>query len=541
MTHNTYVFGHQNPDTDSICASLAYTYLKRAIGYENVIAGRLGNINKETKYVLDYFNVKPPELIKSVKPQVSDLHFKNFSMAFEQDSVLKTMNQIISNPGRSLPVVAPDKKLLGMISLPDIIQAYTDPYVESILKDTKTPYSNIIEILSSNVYGGSIPDAIVTGNVYTNTELTEGEQLNPEDFIITNINDGSLDKAFRTGVQNVIISNIPIGVLPPIPKDYDGLVLTSPHSPFEVIRLLTQVIPISNFVKRDKLEYFVSYETIDDVKDNMLTSRHSRFPVVDENGYVISSITKSTLLDYNRKRVILVDHNERGQSIKGVEEAEIIEVIDHHRIAEIQTASPLYLRIEPVGCTCTIVAKMYHEHNIPIPRPMAGIMLSAIISDTLLFNSPTCTETDKNTALELADIAGVEPKAYGEKMLIAGSNLGDMTPKEILQEDQKCFTMGNYKVVVSQINTGDFKGMFKQLKPVLSEMEKSCAEKNCDLALLMVTDIIMGGSEILVAGKARKLAEAAFGIGENDISKFFPGVYSRKKQVIPPLMNSSAL
>ncbi|MEG0377920.1 MAG: putative manganese-dependent inorganic diphosphatase, partial [Eubacterium sp.] len=490
--------------------------------------------------VLDYFNVDPPKLIKSVKPQVSDLHFKNFSIAFEKDSVLKTMNQIISNPGRSLPVVSPDKKLLGMISLPDIIQAYTDPYVESILKDTQTPYNNIIDILSANVYGSPASDS-VTGNVYTNTELINGQKLNPEDFVITNINDGSFEKAFETGVENIIISNIPIGKKPPIPDFYKGLVLTSPHSPFEVIRLITQVIPISNFVKRDKLEYFVSYETIDDVKENMLSSSHSRFPVVDENGYVISSITKSTLVDYNRKQVILVDHNERGQSIKGVEEAEIIEVIDHHRIAEIQTAAPLYLRIEPVGCTCTVIAKMYREKNIPIPRPMAGIMLSAIISDTLLFNSPTCTDVDRRIAVKLAEIAGVEIKPYGEKMLIAGSNLGDMTPKEILSADRKRFSLGNYKVIVSQINTGDFKGMFKQLKPVLAEMEDACKTQDCDLSVLMVTDIIMGGSEILVAGKARKLAEAAFGIGENDFSKFFPGVFSRKKQVIPPLMNASVL
>ena len=189
MAQAIYVFGHQNPDTDSICASLSYAYLKQALGNENVVACRLGNINKETKYVLDYFNVEPPKLIKSVKPQVSDLHFNNFSMATEQDSVLKTMNQIISNPGRSLPVVDTDKKLLGIISLPDIIQAYTDPYVESILKDTETPYKNIIEILDACIIG-EIPHDYVTGNVYTNTELVAGQKLNAEDFVVTALNDG---------------------------------------------------------------------------------------------------------------------------------------------------------------------------------------------------------------------------------------------------------------------------------------------------------------------------------------------------------------
>lgn len=539
MAQTTYIFGHQNPDTDSVCSSIGYAYLKRALG-ENVTACRLGNINKETQYVLDYFNVEPPKLIKSVKPQVLDLHFTNFTMATEQDSVLETMNQIISTPGRSLPVIDSNKKLLGMISLPDIIQAYTDPYIKSILKDNNTPYKNIIEILNARTIG-EFPSETVKGDVYTNTELCDGQKLNTEDFIVTALNDGSLRKAFKTNAANVIISNTPIGTTPQIPPNYKGLVILSNHSPFEVIRLLTQVIPISNFVRRENLEYFVNYETIDDVKENMLTSNHSRFPVVAEDGTVLASITKSTLLDFNRKKVILVDHNERGQSIKGVDEAEIIEVIDHHRIAEIQTAAPLYLRIEPVGCTCTIVAKMYQERNIPIPRPIAGIMLSAIISDTLLFNSPTCTETDRNIAEKLADIAGVDIKHYGENMLVAGSNLSDMSPKDIIAADRKRFTMGSHKVMVSQINTGDFKGMFKQLQPVLSEMEEACERENFDLAVLMVTDIIMGGSEILVAGKAKKLAEAAFGIGKDDISKFFPGVYSRKKQVIPPLMNASSL
>ncbi len=273
----------------------------------------------------------------------------------------------------------------------------------------------------------------------------------------------------------------------------------------------------------------------------MLTSGHNRFPVVDEKGVVLASITKSTLLDFSRKRVILVDHNERGQSIKGVDEAEIIEVIDHHRIAEITTASPLYLRIEPVGCTSTIIAKMYREKNIPIPRPIAGIMLSAILSDTLLFNSPTCTDLDRAMADMLANIASVDMMQYGQQMLVAGSNLADMSPEEIINTDRKRFSMGKYKVMISQINTGDYKGMFSQLTPVLNQMAADCEAEGFDLAVLMISDILLGGSELLIAGKARKLAEAAFGIAPDDISKFFPGVFSRKKQVVPPLMNASAI
>lgn len=540
MSQTIYVFGHQNPDTDSICSALAYANLKNRLSSDNVIPCRLGKVNKETQYVLDYFELQPPKLISSVHPQVSDLNLVNRSMALEKDSVLKVMNQIIDNPGRSVPVVDANQQLLGMISLPDIIPAFTDPFRPSLLKDNTTPYKNIIEILKARILGIA-PCTTISGNVYTNNQLMPGETLEPEDVIVTPFNDVFLERAFETGALTVIISNTPAGETPDIPDSFDGLVLLAEAPPFEVIRLLTQVIPIAKFVQREKLEYFVTYETLDDVKENMLTSHHSRFPVVDDDGNVLASITKSSLLEYNRKRVILVDHNERGQSIHGIDEAEIVEVIDHHRVAEITTAAPLYLRIEPLGCTCTIIAKIYKEKKVPISRTMAGIMLSAILSDTLLFNSPTCTDLDRSIAMELAEIAGVDPVKYGQHMLVAGSNLTDMTPAEILNADRKRFTMGNYKVMISQINTGDYKGMYHQLKPVLKQMEADCAREGFDLSVLMISDVILGGSELLISGKARRLAEAAFGIAEDDISKFFPGMFSRKKQVVPPLMNASSL
>ncbi|MBR0384142.1 MAG: DHH family phosphoesterase, partial [Eubacteriaceae bacterium] len=206
----------------------------------------------------------------------------------------------------------------------------------------------------------------------------------------------------------------------------------------------------------------------------------------------------------------------------------------------ITTAAPLYLRIEPVGCTCTIITKMYHEKDIPIPRPIAGLLMSAILSDTLIFNSPTCTEADKKAVEELAEIAGVDPYVYGRSMIIAGSNLSDMTPKEIIRTDRKIFTMGNYRVVISQINTGDYKGLFDLLDPLLSQMEADCINGGFDLAVLIVSDVLIGGSELLIAGKARNLAKAAFGIEPGDISRFFPGMFSRKKQVVPPLMQAAA-
>lgn len=349
-----------------------------------------------------------------------------------------------------------------------------------------------------------------------------------------------MNRAFATGAGIIIVSNASPDIVFKIPDHYHGAVLIVAFGPFEVIRLLCQGIPIKNYYQKNHLEYFMTYETIDDVKKNMLTSDHERFPVVNVDGKVISTISRSNLIDFSRKKVILVDHNERNQSIIGVEEAEIIEVIDHHRVAEIQTATPLYLRIEPVGCTATIVAKMYHEHQVAIPKAMAGLMLSAIISDTLLFNSPTCTKDDRTIARELGKLLNIDVKSYGEKMLVAGSNLKEMHPSEIIATDRKLFTMGAYKIGVSQINTGDFRGIFDKLDGVLQEMNRLCAEESLDLAILMVTDIILGGTELIIAGEAKNLAQLAFGFQPGEFSKYMNGVFSRKKQIVPPLMNASA-
>ncbi|MEO1816878.1 MAG: putative manganese-dependent inorganic diphosphatase [Acetobacterium sp.] len=539
MTQKIYVFGHRNPDTDSICSAIAYAHLKQALGHTQVLPARLGPINKETQFVLDTFQIDLPQLIKDVKPQVSDLVLTDFSVACENDSVSKTMGQIIDHPGRSLPVISDDQKLIGMVSLSDIIPAYTDAFSKSLLRDSETPLDNIIELLEAQVYG-SIKSELVQGDVYTITEIEKGQTLSSQDILVTVQQEIYMNRAFATGAGIIIVSNASPDIVFQIPDDYQGAVLIVAFGPFEVIRLLCQGIPIKKYYQKNHLEYFMTYETIDDVKKNMLTSDHERFPVVNVDGKVISTISRSNLIDFSRKKVILVDHNERNQSIIGVEEAEIIEVIDHHRVAEIQTATPLYLRIEPVGCTATIVAKMYHENKIIIPKDMAGLMLSAIISDTLLFNSPTCTKDDRAVARELGKILNIDVKSYGEKMLVAGSNLKEMHPSEIISTDRKLFTMGAYKIGVSQINTGDFRGIFDKLDGVLLEMKKLCAEEGLDLAILMVTDIILGGTELIIAGDAKNLAQLAFGFQPGEFSKYMNGVFSRKKQIVPPLMNASA-
>ncbi len=543
MNQKIHVFGHRNPDADSICSAIAYADFKNKMGFDNVFPGRLGPVNKETQFILDQFEVAAPDLIKDVSPQVSDLILNHFSTVSESDSLSEAMDRILNNPGRSVPVVDGQKKLIGILSLPDIIPAFTDSFSKTVLKDNRTPFKNIIELLDARVLG-HLESPIVTGSVYTITEIKEGQYLNSDDILVTVETEEYIKRALATEAGIIIIANALADQV--IPLD-DEIFTASKKSclivslgPFEVIRRLSQGIPIRNFYQHKHLEYFMTYETIDDVKKNMLSSNHERFPVVNEEGEVVSIISRSHLVDFNRKKVILVDHNERSQSILGIEEAEIVEIIDHHRIADVQTSSPLYLRIEPVGCTSTIITKMYREQEIPIPKKIAGLMLSAIISDTLLFNSPTCTQEDQEMASYLASLINIDIKHYGKKMLIAGSNLDTMTPTEIIQTDLKIFTMGKYKIAVSQINTGDFRGIYKKLDAVLNEMNQFCDQQALSLSVLMVTDIVLGGTELIIAGKEKNLARLAFDFQSSEFSKFLNGVFSRKKQIVPPLMNAAS-
>ncbi len=540
-TEPTYVFGHQNPDTDSICSAISYANLKHALGEENVAPARLGDVSNETRYALDYFGIEPPELIESVIPQVSDLNFDKLRFVTEDDSVLKAINIIIDAPGRSIPVTDKEGKLIGIVSLPDLMEAFTTPYVSTLLKDTDTPYENIKEIFQGTIETGTMPK-YVTGNVYAGAQLEAGQKLQPEDVIVIVVSSTSIGllNCFQSGSQNIILCNLEHGDSDVIPRGYKGMTMTTKYTPFESMRLITQAVPVKKFVKKENIEYFLDYETLEDVKKNIETSTHHRFPVVDEEGKVLTMISGSNLIDYDKKKVILVDHNERSQSIKGIEDADVTEVIDHHRINEITSSSPLYMRMEPVGCTSTIIKEMYDEKGVPIPKDIAGLMLSAILSDTLIFNSPTCTSRDVKAAEDLAKIAEVDLKDYGRKMLIAGSDIMDKTAEELIGADRKRFTMGDNKVTIAQINTGDYKAMTDKLPEILEEMEIYNKKEDQDLFVLMITDIVSGGSELLFVGDetTKKKAREAFNMGEHEDSAYFDGFFSRKKQVVPPLMRT---
>lgn len=540
MDKKIYIFGHKNPDTDSICASISYTYLKRVLGNEHVEAVRLGKVNKETQYALDYFHVKPPRLLENIKPQVSDLNFYPVPPVYVVDSVRKAWDVMTESGRQMIPILYHDNKLAGVVTISDIAKTYIGLTDGSVLKNHRTPFINIPSVLDGKVISGSYPHAYVLGDVYTTASVSDETQLEETDIIITGANNTRIQKALNSGVGCVIITDQNMDHLSiTIPEHSKAAIICTPFSFFKAIKMISQSISVRNILKNESITFFETDDYLDEVKQIMLNTPYRHFPIIDHDGEVKGLISKRHLLDIQKKKVILVDHNERGQSADGIDQAEILEIIDHHRVANLDTGNPVYLRAEPVGCTNTIIGKMYEENNIMPPKEIAGIMLSAILSDTLIFKSPTCTPDDIRIAKRLAEIAEVDLYVYGSDLLAAGTSLEGTPPSELLNIDRKVFTIGKYNISVAQINTGDFKSVFKLKEDIMAEMTRLAEAENLNLCLLMVTDVVVGGSELIVVGKDRQLAEQLFGLGPNDDSIFLSDVFSRKKQIVPKLMSLS--
>ncbi len=555
MKEKVYVFGHQNPDTDSVCSAISYAHLKNQLDPSHeYIPVALKEANKETEYVLEYFDLEGPKVIASLKPQVMDINLRNDAFVKEEDSIREVLEVLLGQTGRIVPVVNHDERLIGVVSISDIVPRLLGTENKSILKETRTPFGHVIKELSLekivDVYDEKVHNNHVEGMVYLASDLVDDlDMVTRDDIVICNYKEW---RHYMEVAGAIIVGCMKdpnkVQILIEDCRSYlkdnpnsKGSVYYSPMSNLEVVKGISKSTPISSMVKKDGLEYFVTYETIDDVKENMMTSKYRRFPVVNENGKIKGLLSRSDLVDINKKKAILVDHNERGQSIEGIEDIEILEIIDHHRVADVMTIAPLYFRVEPVGCTSTIVARMYEEHGVEIPRHIAGLMMSAIISDTLLFNSPTCTDLDISMANRLADIVGLDIRMYGMKMITSGSDLGEQTPNQILNNDRKKFMFGKYKVTIAQINTGDFDGFFKVFEDIMEEMKNICQRDGYNLFVLLVTDAVVGGTEIIPVGDSRWIVEEAFGLRPQDTSMFLTGVFSRKKQIVPKLMNAARL
>ncbi|KEI97088.1 inorganic pyrophosphatase [Clostridium botulinum A2B7 92] len=538
-----YITGHRNPDSDSICASLGYADLKKQLGCNNIVSGRLGELNNETKFVLDYFNVKAPTLIDTVKTQVSDLDIDKVTPISKDLSLKKAWITMKENNVKTLPVQDEEGKLIGLASLSNISSTYMGVWQKDILSKSNTNIEDIIDTLNAKIAYKREDKQRFTGNlVVAAMEAKDIKNYIKEgDIVILGNRDDVQEAALDCKAHLLVVTGshkVSDKILNKA-KNLGCSILVSEEDTFTTSVLITQSIPVSYIMTSSDIMSFKLSDFVEDVKEVMLKTRFRSYPVVDHNNKIVGTISRYHLISPKKKKVILVDHNEMGQSVPGLEEAEIMEIIDHHRIGGVNTASPIFFRNQPVGSTSTIIANMFFENNITPSKEIAGVLASAIISDTLLFKSPTSTELDKTILDKLAKIAEIDPKSYSVEMFKAGTSLKGKTVEGLFHEDFKNFTIGGGKIGVSQVSTMDPSSFDPLKKDMLNLMESKVKKEGYEGLVLVLTDLLKEGSFIYVIGPKKEIIASAFGKSlDKDSSLYAEGVLSRKKQVIPPITNS---
>ncbi len=538
MKDVVFVSGHKNPDSDSICSAIAYADFLFKIGRYNAVPVRIGETNKETEYILKRFHVEIPVLLKTVKQTVEDLDYDKVTV-FSKELTLKTAWSLMKQQNlKSAPVLDDHSQLLGLLSTSNIIEGYMDEWDSFILKEANTPIENVIDTLDASILYLDKQLKTIKGEVHiaAMTAQEAVKRIKGNDVVIVG---GDRDEAISHFINRKVSLIILAGSMTISEEllkqciDAHTSVISTPYNTFMASQQIIQSIPVEYVMQKGGLVTFSTDDTVDYVKEVMSETRYRSYPVLDFTGRVVGSISRFQVLNGMKKKVIQVDHNERSQSIDGIEEAEILEIIDHHRVADIQTIGPVLFRAEPVGCTATIVAKCYKEHGVEIPKDMAGLMLGAIISDTLLFKSPTCTPTDTKIAKELAVIAEVDIKEFGMSMFKAGTSLVGKTVEEIFNQDYKKFNFGDLSVGVAQVNTMDIEGFASYKADMLEYMNKVAVDNHMEFTLLLLTDVINATSEVFVAGPRPDYVATAFNVELVDQQASLPGVISRKKQVVP--------
>lgn len=541
-----FVIGHKNPDTDSISAAISYAYLKNSISKDNAVfeAVKAGPVNNETRFVLERFGFSEPPTLDDVSTQISDIDFRHTEGVSSHISLKRAWEIMKELDVVTLPITREDGRLQGLIGNKDIAYSYMDVYDNEALSRARTQYQNIIETINGQLITGNPHGYFTKGKVVAaagNRETIKNE-VEKDDLVI--IGDAferqmaSLSKdpscLIVTGVSEVSDE---------VRKEAEArdcvLILTI-HDLYTVARLINQSIPIRYFMTKGKLITFDLSDTVDEVRETMSKIRHRDFPVLDERSRYVGMFSRRNLINMPRKKVILVDHNEKTQAVNGIAEAEILEIIDHHKIGSLETLSPIYFRNQPLGCSSTIIKKMYDENGVEIPKDIAGLMLCAILSDTLKFRSPTCTKEDIDAAEALAAIAGENIDILSNEMFEAGSDFSGKSAKELFSQDFKVFHYGELSFGVSQINAVS-KKQIDGIKPMLSKyLEKVLEAERLDMVYMLLTNIMDEASDVLYAGKdSRVILLSAFSIeddGQDDIT--LSGVVSRKKQFIPGLMEA---
>ena len=557
IPHNTerpvLITGHKNPDTDSICAAISYSRLKNKINNtDRYIPCRAGNPNAETSFVLEHFKVDAPLLLDNVKTQVSDIAYRKTPGVSKNMSLKQAYQMMRDGHVVTLPAVNQNGILEGLITMSDIAKSYMNVYDSAIISTAETPFKNILETLEATLITGDANRNCQDGKVLiaaANPEMMN-YYIEPHDIVILGNRAESQLSALDNGADCIIICEGANAspTIKALAEQNGMIIMVTSYDAYTAARLINQSIPISFFMTKEGILSFEEEDTVDEIKDVMAKKRHRDFPVISKDGRYLGMLSRRNLLGASGKQVIMVDHNELGQALDGMENAEILEIIDHHRLGTIQTLGPVYFRNQPLGCTSTIVYLMYQENKVEIDPQTAGLMMSAIISDTLLFRSPTCTKTDEMAGRALAEIAGVDIEKYAMEMFSSGSDLMQKTDREIFYQDFKTFSAGEIHFGVSQVTSLNEEELLS-LKPRLFHFAKEAmGEENLDMAFVMLTNILKQDTLLLAIGhRADTMIQNAFFLEPKKEEFDFSGekvegftavlekVVSRKKQLIPPL------
>ena len=542
IENRVMIVGHKTPDTDSICSAIGLAEIKNRLDSENTyIPMRAGSISAETQFVLDHFGVEPPEFLEDISPEVRNMEVHDYAGIPGDTTIKAAWTTMQKNLSHNLQIVDDDNNLLGVIAVSDVAESFMSAYDNRLVSKAGTKFGAIAETLEGEVVVGSGDSVFEEGKILIGAADPErmAEYIQEGDLVImANKNENHL-KALDMGAQCIVLCLGAKASEEVVTKaeENGSVIIETPNDTFTAARLIAQSAPVSYFMKSEDLITFQIDDLKSDVEAAMSKSRHHEYPVLDVTGHYIGSISRQDLLNAVPNKVILVDHNEKAQAVDGIEEAEILAIYDHHKIGDVVTINPVVFRNEPVGCSATIMYELFKENGLKPSEKTAGLLMSAIISDTLMFRSPTCTPLDEEACKYFASICGEEIEPYAIKMFKAGSDLAGKSAGEIFHMDYKQFPVGDMKFGVGQVSAMTDEEL-EEIKELLAPtMKDECASQGIQMVFFMLTNILNESTDLMYFGEGADDALAqAFDAAPKDGSVILPGVVSRKKQLIPPLM-----
>ena len=542
--HKVVVIGHRNPDTDSICSAIAYAELKNRTSTLVCEPRRAGKMNQETEFVLKKFGVTPPRMCTDVNPKIRDVDYREMPGIPGSTSLRRAWKIMRDQQIDTLSITSADNELEGIITVKDLATANMDVFDTAVLAKSRTSYKNILETLNGTMVVGNADAVCTTGHIKIGTatpEMLESSVEKGDIVILSNRYESQLCAIEKEASLLIICNGAKVGrTIQRIADETGVAIMTTPVDTYAAGKLISQCAPISYYMTRDNILKFTLVTPVADVLRVMAKVRHRYFPILDEEGKYCGMVSRRNVIALRKRRIILVDHNEATQAVEGFDQAEILEIIDHHRIGSLETSGPVYFRNQPVGCTATIITQMYDENGVDIPPQIAGLLLAAILSDTLAFRSPTCTPVDENTAKRLAKIAGVDIEEFSTEMFEAGEKLDGKTPEEVFLQDFKVFMCGDIRFGVAQgsyMTRKNLQAAQALLQPYLEEARN---KQNVEDLYMLLTDVPKEESVVICTGRyaAEVLSNGFESRPAADGSWTLPGVVSRKKQFIPALMTA---